>query len=38
MIAHARLLGALIKSSPPTFNVTSLIRYAINVASLLAQS
>ena len=37
MITHARLLGALIKSLPPTFNVASLIKYAINVASLLAQ-
>ena len=37
MITHARLLGALIKSLPPTFNVTSLIKYAIAVASLLAQ-
>ena len=37
MITHARLLGSVIKSLPPTFNVTSLIKYAINVASLLAQ-
>ena len=37
MITHARLLGALIKSLPPTFNVTILIKYAINAASLLAQ-
>ena len=34
MITHARLLGALIKSLPLTFNVASLIKYAINVASL----
>ena len=36
-ITHARLLGALIKSLPPTFNVASLIKYATNVASLPAR-
>ena len=36
-ITHARLLGALIKSLPPTFNVASLVKYATNVASLPAR-